>query len=139
MNARRGKLLGLALLAILFFVPAGLVSGQAKSGTKSNSTGEWQFDGTQWQFQSDGGAAIPSQLPPVTPTYPQTTYPGKAITSPATITIGRPGPYWLVRYKKQTSDPWYYYATYSSSTSAFSAATSLSHKGYWAAVTHKRY
>ena len=47
-------------------------------------------------------------------------------------------PSWVVRYKKSTSEPWRPYASYTSSTAAFNAASSLSHGGYWAAVTKKR-
>ncbi len=90
--------------------------------------------------------------PSYTPTQPSYTSPSvkvqvstpigtivyaKPSTSAGVAIANSPG-LWLVSYKKKSSDAWHYYAGYSTKSAAFSVADSLSHQGYWAAVTGKR-
>lgn len=117
-------------------------------------TGEWHFNGTEWQF-IPGNAGAPSVAKPVVPTtpvtqsYPKLVYP-QPLTGPKLVISGpgfgiaiggsvpvQPAPYWVVTYRKYPGEPWVFYANYGSSEAAFAAAHGLSHKGFYAGVTRR--
>jgi hypothetical protein len=84
---RRAVLAFLALAGLAMLTAE--ASAQTSPPTKVAPAGEWKFDGSQWQYQENGGVVIPPKPGPGTPSSPA---PGTTPSyPPGTTPVGPPG------------------------------------------------